>query len=266
MPEFVVILLLGILEGLTEFIPVSSTGHLILLGDALGFQGERAAAFDVFIQLGAILAVVVLYRQRFLSLLDFSPAGGRENFCGFSGIMKLAAACVPALLVGFLTHHYIKEHLFNSFTVAIALIVGGLVMIWVEKRDRAPTVASLEALSLRVCFGIGIFQCFSLWPGMSRSGSTIVGGMLLGMNRVAAAEFSFLVAVPVMFAATGYDLLKSMKFLHLSDVIPFALGFAVAFVSAMLAIAFFMRLLKRYSLTPFALYRIVLGIIVLALR
>ncbi|MBN8549430.1 MAG: undecaprenyl-diphosphate phosphatase [Deltaproteobacteria bacterium] len=267
MPELVVVVLLGLLEGLTEFIPVSSTGHLILLGDLLGFQGERAGAFDVFIQLGAILAVVVLYWNRFLSLLDFSQDGDREeSFRGRSGIMKLAAACLPALVLGFLAHRFIKEHLFNSFTVALALIVGGVLMLWVERQKRVAPIVAIEALTLKTCFAIGMFQCLSLWPGMSRSGSTIVGGMLLGLNRVVAAEFSFLVAVPIMCAATGYDLLKSLKFLSVADIVPFGVGFLVAFVSAMLAISFFMKILRKFSLVPFAVYRIALGAIVLALR
>lgn len=265
MSELFVIILLGIVEGLTEFIPVSSTGHLILVGDALGFKGERAGAFDVFIQLGAILAVVVLYRKRFLSLLDFS-APERSGFRGQTGLLKLAAAVAPALVVGVIAHSYIKEHLFNSITVAAALIAGGLVLIWIEKRNVLPRVAVIEEIPLRTCFLIGLFQCISLWPGISRSGSTIVGGMLLGLNRVAAAEFSFLVAVPVMFAATGYDLLKSLEFLSVADLFPFALGFVVAFISALLAISFFMQLLKRCTLAPFGIYRIILGLFVLGMK
>lgn len=264
MPELLIVLVLGLLEGLTEFIPVSSTGHLILLGSALGFEGERANAFDIFIQLGAILAVVILYLPRFLNLLDFSGREGAENgFKGKQGITKLALVTTPALIVGFALHHYVKEHLFRPVPVAVALIVGGAVMIWIERRKSLPVVNSLEGISFRGALIIGLFQCLSLWPGTSRSGSTIVGGMLVGLDRKVAAEFSFLAAVPIMCAATGYDLLKSLRFLHAGDILPFGIGFVVALISAMAAIKFFVGLLRRYTLVPFAWYRIILGIIVL---
>lgn len=266
MSLFVIVILLGLLEGLTEFIPVSSTGHLILLGEALGFEGERAKIFDVFIQLGAILAVVYLYFPIFRGFFDFQSSNHSDDGVrGWQGISKLAVASLPALIVGFLTHRLIKEHLFNSTVVAVTLIFGGLVMIWVERRGVEPKIRSLSEISLRTALLAGVFQCASLCPGMSRSGSMIIGGMLLGMDRKTAAEFSFLVAVPVMCAAVGYDLLKGWKYLGADDVAPFALGFFVAMVSAVLAIKFFIEILKRYSLTPFAIYRILLGVVVLSL-
>jgi undecaprenyl-diphosphatase len=264
MPELIIIVILGLVEGLTEFIPVSSTGHLILFGDAFGFKGERAGAFDVFIQLGAILAVLVLYFSRFRSLLNVKDSALDENkFSGRSGILKLILVSIPALVLGFALHHYIKENLFTTSTVVAALLVGGVFMIAVEKRGAAPKVRSIENISFKTAFIIGLFQCFSLWPGMSRSGSTIVGGMLLGLERSVAAEFSFLAAVPIMFAATGYDMLKSLKFLSSADIFPFGLGFVVAFVSAMLAIKFFISLLRRCTLVPFAIYRIALALIII---
>lgn len=263
MTEIIIAAVLGVVEGLTEFIPVSSTGHLILVGEAIGFEGPRAAAFDVFIQLGAILAVVVLYFRTFVSLFDFRKNPNQlRQFRGLRGITCLAVAVMPALIAGFFAHRYIKEYLFNSPSVAAALIVGGVVMIAVERWLKHPKIHVLDEIPLSACLVVGLFQCFSLWPGVSRSGSTIVGGMVVGLSRTAAAEFSFLVAVPVMFAATAYDLLKSLHFLQLSDVPLFAVGFLVSLISAVLAIRFFMNLLRRFTLVPFAVYRIVLGIIV----
>ncbi len=258
-------IILGILEGLTEFIPVSSTGHLIIVGHLLGFSGATADTFDIFIQLGAILAVVVLYFERFRGLLDFRP--GQSGFRGINGIVKLLAVSLPALVLGALFHGAIKRYLFNSTTVAIALILGGLVMIWVESRKAKPArFKSPEELPTRTAFIIGVFQCLALWPGMSRSASTIVGGMLLGLERQLAAEFSFLAAVPVMCAAVGYDLLKSAGSLTSLDVLPFALGFITSFLVAVLSIRVFMRLLNSWTLKPFGYYRIALGALLLFLR
>lgn len=263
--DWLLVCLLGIVEGLTEFLPVSSTGHLILFGDLFGFSGEKAASFDIFIQLGAILAVVVLYRRRFLALLNFSTAE-RETFQGWSGLKKIACGALPVLIIGFIFHAAIKRYLFNSLSVAIALLVGGVVMIVVEKRQRRASTLALEDLSYRQCFLVGLFQCFSLWSGISRSGSTIVGGLLVGLDRKVAAEFSFLVAVPVMCAATGYDLLKSLSLLSAADLNMFALGFIVSFVSALIAVRVFVELIQRWSLLPFAYYRILLAALTLFLK
>jgi len=251
---------LGILEGLTEFIPVSSTGHLILLSTAMEFTGAKADTFSVFIQLGAILAVVFLYPRRFRALLDFSACAG---FSGKHGLLKLLVTCLPAFICGALFHSYIKSLLFMAFPVACALILGGVVMILVERRNSVEHVQELEAISYRQCLGIGLFQCLALWPGISRSGSTIIGGMLLGLERKLAAEFSFLIAVPVMIAAVGYDLLRSMTFLEMSDLPVFTVGFLVSFVIAIIAIKFFLSLLVRFTLAPFGYYRIALGLLVL---
>lgn len=254
-------LILGIVEGLTEYIPVSSTGHLVLVGDVLEFTGATAATFSVFIQLGAILAVVVLYWHRFRGLLNFQRHEGLE---GFAGMLKLGVACLPALLLGALAHGAIKEKLFNPITVASALIIGGVVMIVIERRTRTPRVDDVAALSLRDSLVIGLFQCFALWPGMSRSGSTIIGGMLVGCSRKVAAEFSFLVAVPIMVAAVGYDMLQSLHLLSADDVAVFAIGFVVSFVTAILAVRVFISLMQRTTLTPFGVYRIALGALVVA--
>lgn len=256
--------ILGAIEGLTEFLPVSSTGHLILAGNSLGFTGPTAATFEIFIQLGAILAVVVLYFKRFLSLLDFNDTQ-RGGFVGMSGLVKLAVACAPAFFFGALLHKSIKVHLFAPLPVAIALLLGGLVLIYIERVIKPPAVHSIDEISLKQAFTIGLFQCLALWPGVSRSGSTIVGALICGISREAAAEFSFLVAVPVMCAATIFDLLKSFSSLSIADVPLFAIGFIVSFLSALLAIRVFISLLQKYSLAPFGYYRIALGIVVITM-
>lgn len=261
MHEILKATLLGILEGLTEFIPVSSTGHLILFGHILEFSGVKGDTFSVFIQLGAILAVVFIYPKKFFNLFNFHTP---ENpFSGLSGIKRVFVASVPALISGFLLYDIIKTKLFNSMTVALALITGGLVLIFIEKFV-SQRKQSFQELSLKDCFLVGCFQCFALWPGMSRSGSTIAGAMLLGANKKLAAEFSFFLAVPVMFAAVGYDLLKSWKFLSFSDLSVFLTGFIVSFLVAFLAIKFFLRILEKYSLAPFGWYRVVLGVLMLS--
>lgn len=262
MSELVSAVLLGIVEGLTEFIPVSSTGHLVLVSQAISLSGPKIATFNVFIQLGAILAVVFLYFRRFLGLLDFS-ARETSSFSGYQGLTKLGLACLPVFVAGALFHSRIKSLLSDEKPVALALLVGGVVMIIVEMSRKRPSVETLEELSYRQCLLIGLFQCFSLWPGVSRSGSTIVGAMLVGVHRRVAAEFSFLVAVPVMFAAVGYDLLKSYKELSFADLPMFAVGFIVAFVSALLAVRLFIGMLQRMTLKPFGYYRILLALAVL---
>lgn len=253
---------LGVVEGLTEFIPVSSTGHLILFGEWLGFKGASATTFEVFIQLGAILAILFLYWPRFLGLLNIKSANG---FSGVSGITKIGVACLPAFVIGFLTHGFIKQQLFGIRPVAFALICWGLVMLVAERSKTEPSTLNLEQISVAQAFWIGCFQVLALWPGVSRSGSTIVGGMFLGLRRDVAAEFSFIVAVPVMFAAVLYDLLKSWSSLGLSDVPLFGVGFVVSFVTAIVAVKFFIRVLNAWTLVPFGYYRIGLGVLVICL-
>ncbi|MBI3802669.1 MAG: undecaprenyl-diphosphate phosphatase [Nitrospirae bacterium] len=262
MTDLVNAVILGVVEGLTEFIPVSSTGHLIIAGHFLGFEGAKASTFEVFIQLGAILAVVVVYKERFLHLLDFS---GKKGFNGFNGILLLGLTTAPALLFGFLAHKFIKEHLFNTTTVAIGLAVGGVGILLAERFLPKPDKQRLDSLQPKDALLIGLFQCLALWPGMSRSGSTIVGGMVLGTERKTAAEYSFLAAVPVMFAATIYDLYKNRALLQASDIPLFAVGFVVSFVAAWLAVRSFIQLLTRYTLTPFGWYRIGVAILLLLL-
>ncbi len=262
MSDIFIGVVLGLIEGITEFLPVSSTGHLILAGHALNFTGVRAESFEIFIQLGAIIAVVLLYWRRFLGLLDFKTSSVTE-FRGFPGLIKIAAACAPAFVLGALSHDAIKEHLFSPFTVALGFVMGALLIIFVERIFRRGRTIVLEALTVRQCIGIGFFQCLALWPGMSRSASTIIGGMLVGASRSVAAEFSFIVAVPVMFAATLLDLYKSLPFLTVADIPLFATGFIVSFLSALLAIRVFIRFVGNNSLVPFAYYRLILGIVII---
>jgi undecaprenyl-diphosphatase len=261
MDLLVIAVILGLVEGITEFLPISSTGHLILVGDALNFLGDKAGTFEIVIQSGAILAVLVLYKERFLGLLK--PAELGDSFRGISGISKLACACAPAMFLGFILHKSIKFYLFNPASVATALIVGGLVMLWLEHRRPAASINSLETITHRTAFLIGCFQCFALWPGISRSGATIVGAMLLGAKRAVAAEFSFLIATPILLAATAYELYKSFHLLSASDLPVFLMGFFVSFISALLAVKAFVRILSHWSLVPFAIYRIALGAVVL---
>jgi undecaprenyl-diphosphatase len=249
-------ILLGIVEGLTEFLPVSSTGHLIVAGRLLGFRGETSETFEIFIQLGAILAVVVLERRTFRDLLrPRAPAG----FAGARGCALLLTTTVPALLAGALLHDWIKDNLFGPATVAWALLGGGVVILIVESVRPRATVSSVDALGFGRALAIGLFQCLSLWPGISRAGATIVGGLLCGLDRRTAAIYSFVAAVPVMAAATLYDLMKSWSHLGARDVTPFAIGFIVAFVFAYAAMRSFVALLGRFTLRPFAWYRIAIA-------
>ncbi len=264
MSEIIQVIILGLVEGLTEFIPVSSTGHLIIVGHLIGFVGTKADTFEVFIQLGAILAVVFLYKDRFLSLLSFEK---KEGFSGINGITLLAMTTLPALVFGAVAHSYIKQHLFNPTTVAIGLLVGGVVMLLVEKKgsrwETAPKREGLDRLTIKNALSIGFFQCLAMWPGISRSGATIVGGMMIGIERKTAAEYSFLAAVPVMVAATTFDLYKTFSLLNQSDYLIFLIGFGISFVSAMIAIRIFIKLLGQITLKAFGWYRIVLALIIL---
>ena len=251
---------LGIVEGLTEFIPVSSTGHLIVAGNLLGFVGEKASTFEVAIQLGAILSVVVLYWDRFLRLVyqrRSSRSDSVSALSGWPGICRIGIASLPALIAGYLFHDFIKSHLFTPVTVSWALAVGGVAILIVERSVSQQSFASLETLTLKQALGIGLFQVLSLWPGISRSAATIVGGLVLGLDRKGAAEFSFLIAVPIMMAASAYDVLKMSAALTSHDIGQFAVGFIVSFIVALISIKTFIRILGRWSLIPFAWYRIV---------
>ena len=253
---------LGIVEGLTEFLPVSSTGHLIIAGHLLGFVGAKASSFEVAIQLGAILSVVFLYWRRFIGLIPTHSSvadSPRSTLAGWSGLWRIAAASFPALLVGYLARHAIKERLFNPEAVTLALAVGGVAILLVERLLAERRASALDTLTLAQAFGIGLFQILALWPGTSRAAATIVGGMVLGLDRKGAAEFSFLIAVPVLFAATGYELVKMRDQLALEDSLALAIGFVVSFIVALIAVKGFVSYLSRGKLAPFAWYRIVVA-------
>ncbi len=264
--------LMGVVEGLTEFLPVSSTGHLILTGEVLGLDGIKADTFTMVIQLGAILAVVILYWPRFIGLLfparSQSPARAQNSpgFYGLRGLGLLFLTSLPAALLGLMAHNAIKNH-FTPATVVSALSVGAILMLLVEQvisrrlaKNKDDGLASLDQLSPRTALGIGLFQCLALWPGFSRSASTIMGGMLLGLRRELAAEYSFIAAVPLLCGAALFDLLDSLRTLHSVDILFFLTGTAFAFVFAVLAIKTFITLLGKTTLRPFALYRLMLAI------
>ena len=255
--------IIGIVEGLTEFLPVSSTGHMILVGHAIGFTGDKADSFEVIIQLGAIMAVVVLYWKRVLRLFGIQDSNMRVQ----SGeprlsLVHILIGIIPALGLAFILKDQIKL-LFKPETVVIGLIVGGIFMIIAEKRGNLVTSDKLDDLTYRQSFLIGLAQCLSLWPGFSRSGATIAGGMLTGTSRAAAADFTFLMAIPVMMAATGYDLLKSYKSFSSDDMVFFTVGFVVSFIVALFAVATFIKLVGKLKLTYFSYYRFGLAAVVI---
>ncbi len=252
-------IILGIVEGLTEFLPVSSTGHLIIAGHLLGFTGPKAETFEIVIQLGAILAVVAMYLPTFWGLVR--PTG--RAFGGVRGLWLLFLTSVPASLLGLFAHSTIKEHLFSPVTVAFALIIGALAILLVERLKIRKSVGDLDEMTPALALGVGCFQCLALWPGFSRSAATIMGGMILGVDRRVAAEYSFIAAVPLMFAATGYDLLKSWRIFGPDDFLVLAVGFAGCLVSAWAAVKVFIAVLSRLTLRPFAWYRLALAPVVL---
>ena len=258
----IVAVLMGIVEGLTEFLPVSSTGHLIVFGKWFAFESATDATFEIAIQAGAILAVVLVYWQRFIGLFSFRYS--TDRFDGLDGCLRLAIACFPSFLLGFLFHKAIKEYLFSPTVVAISLIVGGIIFIIYPDKDKDSTgKSSIDDVSIKDSFVIGCFQVLALCPGVSRSGATIIGGMVSGLNRASAAQFSFFLAVPTLFAAVGYDLYKNYSALNYSDIELFIIGTVVSFVSALIAIRTFLDLISKYSLTWWGVYRILFGIFIL---
>jgi undecaprenyl-diphosphatase len=257
--SLVAAVVLGLIEGATEFIPVSSTGHLIVASAWLGRTDEAAKTFDIFIQLGAILAIVWLYRARLGAVV---LAAGRDPVSR-RFLIDLIIAFLPAAIVGFLFHDWIKAHLFRVPVVAAALVIGGVIILLIERWHPRERVADADRVPPRTALGIGLAQVLSLVPGTSRSGATILGGYALGLSRRAATEFSFFLAIPVMFAATLYDLLKSAGSLTAADAPSFAVGFVVSFVSALVVVKGFLRYVSRHSFTVFAWYRIVFGALLL---
>ena len=252
-------LLLGVVEGLTEFLPISSTGHLILVSHLASFTGKRAEVFEVFIQLGAILAVVWEYRRTLSGLARGMVRSGPER----RFVACLALAFLPSAVLGLAVHRYVSAHLFRPIPVAVALVTGAVAILLVERRRPDARTHEATAVGSRQALLVGLSQCAALWPGFSRSAATILGGMLVGLDRRAATEFSFFLAIPTMFAATLYDLAKHHASLEAGDALWLAVSFATSFVVALLAIRWLLRFVASRDLRPFAWYRIALGAAVL---
>jgi undecaprenyl-diphosphatase len=251
--------ILGIIEGLTEFLPVSSTGHLILAGQLLGFNDEKGKVFEIAIQFAAILAVVWEYRARLghaLVSVTSEPASQRLA-------INLFVAFLPAAVLGFLFLKQIKFYLFNPIVVASALIIGGVLILWAERRKHVVRAETIDDMTWRDALKVGFAQALAMIPGTSRSGATIIGGLFFGLSRKAAAEFSFFLAIPTMFAATSYDVYKNWHLFSADDIGMFAVGGAASFISALLAVRGLIRFISRHDFTVFAWYRIVFGVLVL---
>jgi undecaprenyl-diphosphatase len=259
--EYLKALLLGLLEGATEFIPVSSTGHLILAQDWLDFTGPKENAFIIFIQLGAILAVLWFYRNKFISILKNWRAPESRRL-----VVNLVVATIPAVVIGLPTEDWIDAHLFKPFPVALALVAGGLAILAVERWASGPNVLYIDDLPLRKALGVGLFQVLAiLWPGVSRSGATIMGGMVLGLSRTTATEFSFFLAIPAMLGASIVKMTDVADVMTAADVPLVAIGFVTAFASALLVIRALLTFVSRNTFKGFAWYRIVFGLILVAL-
>ena len=250
LPILIKALILGVVEGLTEFLPVSSTGHLILAGELLGANDERWNVFNIVIQTGAMLAVVWEYRTRFFKV-------------DVQLYRNLIVAFIPAAVLGLLFSKYIKAYLFHAVPVALAFIVGGVVILIVENGSFKPRVEDTRAMTWLDALKVGIAQCFALIPGTSRSGATIIGGMLFGLSRKAATEFSFFLAVPTLVAAGAYDLLKHRDLFPRSDLPMFGVGAVAAFITAFVVVRWLIRYVATHDFKPFAWYRIVFGVVVL---
>jgi undecaprenyl-diphosphatase len=263
-PTVLVALILGIVEGLTEFLPVSSTGHLIVAGSLLGYTGEQAKVFEIVIQAGAILAVCWEYRARLVAAVVGLPT--RPEAQRF--VFNLLLAFLPAAILGLLFSKLIKSHLFAPVPVALAFLAGALVILWAERRQRvAPStirIDSVDAMRWPDALKVGIAQAFALIPGTSRSGATIIGGMLFGLSRPAATEFSFFLAIPTLFAACVYEFVRNRALLSTADLQAFGIGFVAAFISAFLCVRWLIRYVSRHDFVPFAWYRIAFGILILA--
>jgi undecaprenyl-diphosphatase len=252
-------LILGIVEGLTEFLPVSSTGHLILVGDLLEFNDEKGKMFEIMIQCGAILAVCWEYRAK----LGAALAGLTSDRAAQRFALNLLVAFIPLAVLGLTFGKAIKAVLFKPVPVALAFIVGGFVILWAERREHRIMVQSVDEMGWRDALKVGIAQCFALIPGTSRAGATIIGGLFFGLSRRAATEFSFFLAVPVLFAASAYEFVKHRELFSADDLGLFGVGFVAAFASAFLCVRWLLRYIASHDFTLFAWYRIVFGALVL---
>ena len=249
----------GIVEGITEFLPISSTGHLIVSGALIGFDGEKAGVFEIVIQSGAILAVCYEYRHRLYEVIMGLASKPRSQLLA----INIVIAFLPAAFLGLLFSSQIKMYLFNPTSVALAFIVGGFIILWAEKRDHIVRVTDMDAIKPIDALKIGLAQCAALVPGTSRSGATIIGGLLFGLSRTAATEFSFFLAIPTIFAATLYDGWKHRDLLSMGDVPMFTVGFVAAFISALFAVRALLKFIANHSFIVFAWYRIVFGLFIL---
>lgn len=253
-------IILGVVEGLTEFLPISSTGHQIIVADLIEFGGERAMAFNIIIQLGAILAVVWEFRRKIFDVvfgLRTEPSARRFT-------ANLLIAFMPAVVLGVLFADYIHEYLFNPIAVAVALVVGGFIMLWAERRDHRIEVDHVDEMGWTHALKIGLVQCIAMIPGTSRSGSTIIGGLLFGLSRKAATEFSFFLAMPTMVGAAVYSGYKYRDLFQPADLPVFAIGFVVSFIFAMIAVRALLKFIANHSYAVFAWYRIAFGLVILA--
>lgn len=260
--DFILILkalVMGIVEGLTEFLPISSTGHLILVGDLLGFNNDKGMVFEIAIQLGAILAVVWDYRTRLAGVL----AGIGRDPVAHRFVINLFLAFLPLAIIGLLFGQQIKATLFSPIPVATAFIVGGLIILWAEKMPHSKHIDEVEKMNWQDALVMGFIQAFALIPGTSRSGATIIGGLLYGLSRKAATEFSFFLAVPTLGIASVYELYQHGHLFTREDIVMFGVGFVASFVSAAIAVRALIRFISRHDFTVFAWYRIVFGLIVL---
>jgi undecaprenyl-diphosphatase len=252
---------MGIVEGLTEFLPISSTGHLILAGSLLGFGGDKAKVFDIAIQTGAIFAVILVYWQKIHSTVVALPRQAKAR----RFVLNVLIAFFPAVVLGLLFGKAIQEHLFTPIVVATTFIVGGLVILWAEKRPPGSVrVENVDDLTPWDALKVGLVQCFALVPGTSRSGATIIGGMLLGLSRKAATDFSFFLAMPTLIGAGVYSLYKERALLSMADLPMFGVGLLFSFISAWICVRWLLRYISTHDFVPFAWYRIVFGVIVLA--
>lgn len=253
-------LILGIVEGITEFLPISSTGHQIIVADLIGFGGERAMAFNIIIQLGAILAVVWEYRRKIVDIVVGLPKERQaQHFT-----RNLLIAFFPAVILGVAFADLIHHYLFNPITVALALVVGGVIMLWAERRTHVVHAEKVDDMSWKDALKIGCAQCLAMIPGTSRSGATIIGGLLFGLSRKAATEFSFFLAMPTMVGAAVYSGYKYRDLFQASDLPVFAIGFVTSFIFAMIAVRALLKFIGNHSYAAFAWYRIGFGLLILA--
>jgi undecaprenyl-diphosphatase len=253
-------LILGIVEGLTEFLPISSTGHQIIVADLLNFGGERAMAFNIIIQLGAILAVVWEFRKKIFDVVVGLPNDRQaQRFTG-----NLLIAFFPAVVLGVIFADLIHHYLFNPITVAAALVIGGVIMLWAEKRQHVVHAETVDDMTWKDALKVGFAQCLAMIPGTSRSGATIIGGLLFGLSRKTATEFSFFLAMPTMVGAAVYSGYKYRDLFQQSDLPVFAIGFVTAFIFAMIAVRGLLKFIANHSYAMFAWYRIAFGLLILA--